>query len=154
MPASANARHIAATGAAAAASSRKVMARGITQRYAPPPGRGKSRAAGNAHDGTARRIPPRHRRRNELRFSTLQGYRGDRATEPTGLGAYAEPIRIKARRQASTTFCVCTPSPSTDSFIVSPTLRKIGSGFTPEPTPGGVPVAITSPACSVMKWLT
>ncbi len=56
--------------------------------------------------------------------------------------------------QASTTFCCCTPSPSTDSFMVSPTFRNTGSGLTPKPTPGGVPVAITSPACSVMKWLT
>jgi hypothetical protein len=56
--------------------------------------------------------------------------------------------------QVSTTFCVCTPSPSHDSRITSPTLRNTGCGLMPEPTPGGVPVAITSPACNVMKWLT
>ena len=32
-------------------------------------------------------------------------------------------------------------------------LQETGSGSC-QPTPGGVPVAITSPACSVMKWLT
>ena len=36
----------------------------------------------------------------------------------------------------------------------SPGSRKIGCGFMPRATPGGVPVAITSPACRVMKWLT
>jgi p-hydroxybenzoate 3-monooxygenase len=65
--------------------------------------------------------------------------------------------RLRGHRRgclySSTTNCVCTPSPSTDSFITSPTFRNTGSGFTPWPTPGGVPVAMTSPACSVMKWL-
>ena len=29
-----------------------------------------------------------------------------------------------------------------------------GSGFTPAPTPGGVPVLMRSPGASVIKWLT
>ena len=35
------------------------------------------------------------------------------------------------RHYPSTMRCVCTPKPSTDSRIVSPTLRNIGLGFTP-----------------------
>src|SRR5271155_6060279 len=34
------------------------------------------------------------------------------------------------------------PRPSTPSRMTSPTLRNTGSGLTPLPTPGGVPVAI------------
>ena len=35
----------------------------------------------------------------------------------------------------------------------SPAFRKSG-GFMPRPTPGGVPVVMMSPGCSVMNWLT
>ena len=40
------------------------------------------------------------------------------------------------------------------SVITSPAFSQIGFGFLPMPTPGGVPVAMMSPGCSVMKWLT
>ena len=55
------------------------------------------------------------------------------------------------RSQAAITVCCCSPRPSTPSRMVCPTLRKIGFGFLPNPTPGGVPVAMMSPACRVMK---
>ncbi len=38
------------------------------------------------------------------------------------------------------------------SVMTSPPLRKTG-GFMPRPTPGGVPVVMTSPARSSMNWL-
>jgi hypothetical protein len=56
--------------------------------------------------------------------------------------------------QAATIRWVWVPRPSMPSRITSPTFRKTGFGLTPTPTPGGVPVAMTSPACRVMKWLT
>src|SRR5262249_59082175 len=43
-----------------------------------------------------------------------------------------------------TTFCCCSPSPSMPRRTTSPALRNCG-GFMPRPTPGGVPVMITSP---------
>ena len=55
---------------------------------------------------------------------------------------------------AATTCCVCSPRPCTPRRMVWPGLRNTGSGFMPRPTPGGVPVLMMSPACSVMKWLT
>ena len=58
------------------------------------------------------------------------------------------------RRQACNTRCVWMPNPSTPNRMTSLGSRKIGSGFMPRATPGGVPVAMTSPGCSVMKWLT
>ena len=39
------------------------------------------------------------------------------------------------------------------STIVSSALRKRG-GFMPRPTPGGVPVVMTSPGSSIMKCET
>src|SRR5271166_3432227 len=50
----------------------------------------------------------------------------------------------------ATTRCACRPSPSTPSDIVSPALRK-RCGFLPEPTPGGVPVVMTSPGSRIMN---
>ncbi len=49
------------------------------------------------------------------------------------------------------TFCVCVPSFSMPRVITSPGLRNTGLGFLPRPTPGGVPVVITSPGSSVMS---
>ncbi len=46
----------------------------------------------------------------------------------------------------------CTPRPSIPSSTTSPGLRYCG-GFCPIPTPGGVPVEITSPGCRLMNWL-
>src|ERR1700758_591844 len=43
-----------------------------------------------------------------------------------------------------TTFCCCSPNPATPRRTTSPALRNCG-GFMPSPTPGGVPVMITSP---------
>ena len=45
------------------------------------------------------------------------------------------------------------PSFSMPSSMTSPTLRKMGSGLMPMPTPGGVPVVMTSPGCRLMNWL-
>src|SRR5262252_9601970 len=47
-----------------------------------------------------------------------------------------------------TTFWRCSPSPSIPSVTTSPALRNFGSGFMPSPTPGGVPVVMTSPGSS------
>ena len=48
-----------------------------------------------------------------------------------------------------TTFCFCAPRPSMPSVMTSPGLSHVW-GFIPMPTPGGVPVVITSPGKSVM----
>lgn len=50
--------------------------------------------------------------------------------------------------------CRCSPNPVIESVTTSPGVRKTGSGLMPMPTPGGVPVAITSPGRSVMYRLT
>ena len=47
---------------------------------------------------------------------------------------------------------VSVPSPDTLISIESPSFRKFG-GFNPSPTPAGVPVASTSPGCSVCASL-
>src|SRR6476660_6110852 len=47
-----------------------------------------------------------------------------------------------------TTFCRCSPRPSMPRVTTSPALRNLGSGFMPRPTPGGVPVVMTSPGSS------
>ena len=47
----------------------------------------------------------------------------------------------------ATTRWSCRPSPSIPSDIVSPAFRNRG-GFLPDPTPGGVPVVMTSPGSS------
>jgi len=52
-----------------------------------------------------------------------------------------------------TTSWRCSPRPSMPRVITSPFFRYSG-GFMPMPTPGGVPVVITSPGISVMNWLT
>jgi len=44
-----------------------------------------------------------------------------------------------------TIFCCCSPSPWTPSRTTSPARKNFGSGLMPMPTPGGVPVMITSP---------
>src|SRR3954453_5740269 len=60
------------------------------------------------------------------------------------------PTRGRVKRRAPpyilnrTTFWRCSPSPSMPSVTTSPALRNVG-GFMPSPTPGGVPVVITSP---------
>jgi len=46
----------------------------------------------------------------------------------------------------------CWPNPSIPNSTTSPARKNCG-GFFPMPTPGGVPVEITSPGCSVMNWL-
>src|SRR6202030_3036964 len=51
---------------------------------------------------------------------------------------------------AFTIFCFCSPSPSMPSVTTSPAFRNVG-GFMPRPTPGGVPVMMTSPG-SRMKY--
>jgi hypothetical protein len=50
---------------------------------------------------------------------------------------------------ACTVVCRCSPSRSTPNLTTWPGRKKTG-GFIPIPTPGGVPVAITSPGCRVM----
>ena len=53
--------------------------------------------------------------------------------------------------RASRVRCSCSPSPSTPRRTVWPAFRNTGDGLMPMPTPGGVPVVITSPGCSVMQ---
>ena len=53
----------------------------------------------------------------------------------------------------ATACCFDSPSPSMPSSTTSPGLRKTGVGFKPRPTPGGVPVLMTSPGSRVMNWL-
>jgi hypothetical protein len=54
------------------------------------------------------------------------------------------------RGYASLICCRCAPRPATRRSTTSPARRKTG-GFMAIPTPGGVPVAIRSPASSVMN---
>ena len=49
--------------------------------------------------------------------------------------------------------CRCSPRPWMPRRIVWPARKNTGCGFCPMPTPGGVPVAITSPGCRLMNWL-
>ncbi len=60
-------------------------------------------------------------------------------------------VRLDVQRLPlnGTTFCFCAPRPSMPSVMTSPGLSHIW-GFIPMPTPGGVPVVITSPGRSVM----
>ena len=63
-------------------------------------------------------------------------------------------LRMPSRRsrlispESATTGLDSTPRPSTSTSTTSPGLRNTG-GFRAKPTPGGVPVAITSPGSSV-----
>jgi hypothetical protein len=50
----------------------------------------------------------------------------------------------------ATTFWRCSPRPLIVRVMTSPGLRNTGSGLMPKPTPGGVPVAMTSPGSRVM----
>src|SRR5262249_61546927 len=50
-----------------------------------------------------------------------------------------------SRHAESTTFWHDSPNPSMPSATISPAFRYTGAGFMPRPTPGGVPVLITSP---------
>jgi hypothetical protein len=49
-----------------------------------------------------------------------------------------------------TIVCRCSPSFSIPSVTTSPAFRNCG-GFIPSPTPGGVPVVMTSPGSRIMK---
>lgn len=55
-------------------------------------------------------------------------------------------------RQAGNTFDFCSPNPAMPKVTTSPPCRYC-CGVCPIPTPGGVPVEITSPACRLMNWL-
>ena len=62
-------------------------------------------------------------------------------------------LAVNASRYAATISWRCSPSASMPSVTTSPTLRYCG-GFMPVPTPGGVPVVMTSPGNSVMNCET
>lgn len=66
--------------------------------------------------------------------------------------ANREPARAQAGETArqATTRWVWVPSPSIPSRMTSPPFKNT-LGFCPMPTPGGVPVVMTSPGISVMK---
>ena len=85
-------------------------------------------------------------------YTDARGARYTHAFE--GLPHVVLPARSLARRQPSqrqaTTRRVWVPSPSIPSRMTSPPFRNT-LGFCPMPTPGGVPVVITSPGISVMK---
>ena len=55
-------------------------------------------------------------------------------------------------RQAGNTFDFCSPKPAIPKVTTSPPCKYCCGDF-PMPTPGGVPVEITSPACRLMNWL-
>ena len=76
---------------------------------------------------------------------------GGVATSPSDeWGSPALPRQAQALK--GTTSWRCSPRPSMPRVITSPFFRYFG-GFMPRPTPGGVPVVITSPGSRVMKWL-
>src|SRR3984885_11513707 len=90
---------------------------------------------------------------------TLQDANATAAEFPRRLMSQAGFVDLAPRRGRNrvrqylpfTTFCFCSPSPSMPSVTTSPALRNIGSGFMPSPTPGGVPVMMTSPG-SMTKY--
>ena len=47
----------------------------------------------------------------------------------------------------------CSPRPSMPKRMTCPARKNTGSGLMPRPTPGGVPVEMTSPGCSDMQRL-
>ncbi len=65
-------------------------------------------------------------------------------------GCVRHSTRASAYR-ALRVLCSCSPSPSIPRRTVWPAFRNTGDGLIPIPTPGGVPVVITSPGCSVMQ---
>src|SRR6185312_4624637 len=80
----------------------------------------------------------------------------DDPRHPAGPARRSGVARVHHRHDAAVTRWRCAPRPAMPSSITSPGLRYTG-GFWPRPTPGGVPVEITSPASSVMwrlVWLT
>jgi hypothetical protein len=60
------------------------------------------------------------------------------------------PTASCRRPYPATTSWRCSPRPSMPRCMTLPGLRNTGSGLTPMPTPGGVPVLMTSPGSSVM----
>ena len=58
-------------------------------------------------------------------------------------------VRGLYRSSQALTSWRCSPRPSTPKRMTSPGLRKIGGSW-PRPTPGGVPVAMTSPGNRVI----
>ena len=101
-------------------------------------------------------------------MSTTRSPRTVTTAGPPGTpGSHARPTRTARSRspgrvsatvsssgiagQSATHFWRCSPSPSMARCISSPAFRNTGSGLTPSPTPGGVPVEITSPGCRVKK---
>ena len=66
----------------------------------------------------------------------------------------ADASSVDQRRVQACTRLVLLAQAGDAEAHPSPAFRKTGVGFLPRPTPGGVPVKITSPGCSVMKWLT
>ena len=69
--------------------------------------------------------------------------------QPRGREFRLHPGAERALLQASPTSWRCSPRPWMPTRITLPGFRNTGSGLTPAPTPGGVPVLITSPATSV-----
>src|ERR1700689_4616034 len=61
------------------------------------------------------------------------------------------PIASRPQYLPFTIFCRCSPTPSTPRVTPSPAFKNFGSGFMPRPTPGGVPVMMTSPG-SMTKY--
>src|SRR6185437_8002130 len=92
-------------------------------------------------DGSAERRPTK----NSAKIPDLH-------QRPDCFGAHAPRNDVVGKRHgihAAMISCRCSPRPSMPSVTTSPTLRNFG-GFMPMPTPGGVPVAITSPGISVI----
>ena len=97
---------------------------------------------------SARQSPPGPARpgRSRTGRASRRGARGQPGQDRRG-----DRRRVRPPAHAATVTWVCSPRPSMPSRMVWPGRRYTG-GFWPMPTPGGVPVEITSPGCRLMNW--
>ena len=98
-------------------------------------------------------IVPRPRSQPQPRGQELRrrhGRGGDLAKDEGGAtsGASSAPGDAVVS-QAWPTSVRCSPRPSMPTRMTLPDLRNTGLGLTPAPTPGGVPVLMTSPGSRV-----
>src|SRR6201999_3605748 len=84
-------------------------------------------------------------RRQGLSLGVTLGHLIISRLEATARRPWSQPV-VHARH-----VCCCSPRPSMPRRTTSPGFRNRG-GFWPRPTPGGVPVEITSPGSRVMNW--
>ena len=125
----------------------------------PPPAGGGSTLIAEAIERYGRRIrtravlPHRARTLQPVLATRLTGDCPGRSTRRSAVRPWlASTMCWRAHRAASTTRCVCSPRLSMPRRMTSPA-RRYSGGFWPRPTPGGVPVEMTSPDCRLMKRL-